>query len=243
MGPTRIIFRRELGHYFRSPIGWIIAAAVLLIDGILFEALALGGSTEKLSAQVLEQFFYWGTGIPMFCGILLSFRLLAEERQNHSMILLNTSPVRDVHIVLGKFFAALTFMALIIAISIYMPLLIKVNGKITWSQIFVGYFGMLLYGAAVLAIGIFASALTRQQIIAALVGALILAVMHLVWQLARIVDSPLKEVFQQLDIWWVHYQNGFMRSVLNLKDVIYYVAVTYFFLLVAVKTLEAKRWQ
>jgi len=241
MRATRIIFRRELGHYFRSPIGWIIAAAVLLIDGILFEALALGG--ERLSADVLAQFFYWGTGIPMFCGILLSFRLLAEERQNHSIVLLNTSPVRDLDIVLGKFFAALVFMALIIAISIYMPLLIKVNGKITWSQIFVGYLGLFLYGSSVLAIGMFASSLTKQQIIAALVGALILAVMHLLWQLSRIIDSPLKEVFQQLDIWWVHHQNGFMKGILNLKDVVYYVAVTYFFLLLSVKTLETKRWQ
>jgi ABC-2 type transport system permease protein len=241
MRATSIIYKRELGHYFRSPIGWIIAATVLLIDGILFETMALGG--EKLSAEVLEQFFYWGTAIPMFCGILLSFRLISEERQNHSMILLKTSPVRDVDIVLGKFFASLTFLALIILISIYMPLLIKVNGKITWSQIFVGYLGLFLYGAAVLAIGLFASSLTRQQIIAALLGAVILAIMHLLWQLARVVDSPLKDVFQQLDIWWVHFQQSFMRGVLNLKDVVYYLAVTYFFLLLATKTLEAKRWQ
>jgi ABC-2 type transport system permease protein len=242
MRATSIIFKRELGHYFRSPLGWIIAAVVLLIDGILFQALAMGGP-DKLSAQVLEQFFYYGTGIPMFCGILLSFRLLAEERQNHSMVLLKTSPVRDVDIVLGKFFAALAFLALIIAVSVYMPLLIKVNGKITWSQIFVGYLGLLLYGAAVLAIGLFASSLTRQQIIAALVGVGILAVMQLLWQLARVIDGPLKDIFQQLDLWWIHYQNSFMRGLLNLKDVVYYVAVTYFFLLLAVKTLEAKRWQ
>jgi ABC-2 type transport system permease protein len=242
MRATSIIFRRELGHYFRSPLGWIIASVVLLIDGILFQALSLNGP-EKLSAQVLEQFFYWGTGIPMFCGILLSFRLLAEERQNHSMVLLKTSPVRDIDIVLGKFFAALTFLAIIIAISIYMPLLIKVNGKISWSQILVGYLGLFLYGAAILAIGLFASALTRQQIIAALIGVGIVAVLQLMFQLAKVVDSPLKDVFQQLDLWWIHYQNGFMRGLLNLKDVIYYLAVTYFFLLLAVKTLEAKRWQ
>jgi ABC-2 type transport system permease protein len=242
MRATSIIFRRELGHYFRSPLGWIIASVVLLIDGILFQALSLNGP-DKLSAQVLEQFFYWGTGIPMFCGILLSFRLLAEERQNHSMVLLKTSPVRDIDIVLGKFFAALTFLAIIIAISIYMPLLIKVNGKISWSQILVGYLGLFLYGAAILAIGLFASALTRQQIIAALIGVGIVAVLQLMFQLAKVVDSPLKDVFQQLDLWWIHYQNGFMRGLLNLKDVIYYLAVTYFFLLLAVKTLEAKRWQ
>jgi ABC-2 type transport system permease protein len=241
MRAISIIYRRELGHYFRSPVGWIIAATVLLIDGILFQTLALGG--EKLSAEVLEGFFYWGTGIPMFCGILLSFRLLSEERQNHSMVLLKTSPVRDVDIVLGKFFAALTFLALIMLISIYMPLLIKVNGKITWSQIIVGYLGLFLYGSAVLALGIFASSLTRQQIIAALLGVVILALMHLLWQLARVVDSPLKDVFQQLDIWWLHYQQSFQRGILNLKDVVYYLGVTYFFLLLATKTLEAKRWQ
>ena len=241
MRATSIIYKRELGHYFRSPLGWIIAAAVLLIDGILFETMALGG--EKLSAEVLEGFFYWGTGIPMVCGILLSFRLLSEERQNHSLVLLNTSPVRDVDIVLGKFFAALTFLGLILLMSIYMPLLIKVNGKITWSQIFVGYLGLFLYGGAVLAMGLFASCLTRHQIIAALLGLVILTVMHLLWQLARVVDSPLKDFFQQLDIWWVHFQQSFQRGILNLKDVIYYVAVTYFFLLLATKTLEAKRWQ
>jgi ABC-2 type transport system permease protein len=241
MRAISIIYRRELGHYFRSPIGWIIAAAVLLIDGILFQTMALGG--EKLSAEVLEGFFYWATAIPMVCGILLSFRLLSEERQNHSMVLLKTSPVRDSDIVLGKFFAALTFLGIIIIISIYMPLLIKVNGKITWSQIIVGYLGLFLYGSAVLAIGLFASSLTRQQIIAALLGVVIVALLHLLWQLARVVDSPLKDVFQQLDIWWVHYQQSFQRGILNLKDVVFYVAMTYFFLLLATKTLEAKRWQ
>jgi ABC-2 type transport system permease protein len=177
MRAISIIYKHELGHYFRSPIGWIIAAAVLLIDGILFQTMALGG--EKLSAEVLEGFFYYATAIPMFCGILLSFRLVSEERQNHSIVLLKTSPVRDVDIILGKFFAALTFLALIIIISIYMPLLIKVNGKITWSQIIVGYLGLFLYGSAVLAIGLFASSLTRQQIIAALLGVVILAICSL----------------------------------------------------------------
>ena len=72
---------------------------------------------------MLEQYFYFASGIPLFVGVMLAFRLLAEERQNHSMILLKTSPIRDTEIVLGKFFAALTFLAIIFALSIYMPLL------------------------------------------------------------------------------------------------------------------------
>ena len=241
MRATSIIYKRELGHYFRSPLGWIIAAAVLLVDGILFQSQAMTG--EQLSAIVLERTFYFMSGISTFGGVLLSFRLLAEERQNHSMVLLKTSPIRDTEIVLGKFFAALTFLGLVLLIALYMPLLIKVNGKITWSQILVGYLGLLLLGSATLAIGIFASALTKQQIVAALLAALFVAVLSFVYLLAKRLDSPVREVLEQIDLWWIHFQNGFMRSILNLKDVVYYLAMTYFFLLLAVKTLEAKRWQ
>ena len=241
MRATSIIYRRELGRYLRSPIGWIIAAAGLLVAGILFQAIALSG--ERLSADVLAQFFWGTSGVVVGVSVLLSFRLLAEERQNHTMVLLKTSPVRDSEIVIGKFFAAATFLALILALSIYMPLLIKVNGKITWSQIFVGYLGLWLLGCAVLAIGIFASALTRQQIVAALLGLLFTMVLMLLFLLAKKLDNPVKDVLSELDLWWIHFQNGFMKSILNLKDVVYYVAVTYFFLLLAVKTLETKRWQ
>ncbi|HEY6034329.1 MAG TPA: ABC transporter permease [Kofleriaceae bacterium] len=241
MRATSIIYKRELGRYLRSPIGWIIAAAALLVEGILFQSQALSG--EQLSAIVLERYFYYASGIPLFCGVLLAFRLLAEERQNHSMVLLKTSPIRDTEIVLGKFFAALTFLAIIFGLSIYMPLLVKGNGKITFAQIFVGYFGMFLLGSATLAIGIFASALTRHQIVAALLGAVFVLIMCMLFPLAKRLDSPVRDVLEQVDLWWIHFQNGFMRGILNLKDVIYYLAVTYFFLLLAVKTLEAKRWQ
>lgn len=241
MRAISIIYRRELGTYLRSPYGWVIASIVLLIDGLLFQGLAMSG--EMLSAYVLERSFYYWSAIPLFAGVLLSFRLLSEERQNHSMILLNTSPVRDSEIVIGKFLAALTFLAIVLALSIYMPILVKINGKITWSQVFVGYLGLFLLGAATLAIGLFASALTRQQLVAAVAAAAMVAVMCFIHVLASKSDPPLKEVIEQVDLWWVHYQYGFMKGVLNLKDIIYYVAATYFFLLLSVKTLEAKRWQ
>jgi len=67
--------------------------------------------------------------------------------------------------------------------------------------------------------------------------------MCFLWQFAKGLDGTVREVFGELDLWWIHFQNGFMRGVLNLKDVVYYLGVTYFFLLLSVKTLEAKRWQ
>ena len=241
MRAIRIIYRRELGTHLRSPFGWVIAAILLLIDGILFQGYAMGG--EQLSAIVLERYFYFASLMPLFGGVLLSFRLLSEERQNHSMVLLNTSPVRDSDIVLGKFFAALTFLAILLLLSLYMPILIKVNGKITAAQVFVGYIGLLLCGAATMAIGLFGSALARQQLVAAVMSAAMVAILCFIHMLASKVDPPLKEVLDQVDLWWVHFQYGFMKGVLNLKDVVYYVATTYFFLLLSIKTLEAKRWQ
>ena len=240
MRAISIIFKRELGAYLRSPIGWIVAALLLLIDGILFQSQAMTG--EQLSADVLRRFFWSTSGVTMIAAVALSIRLIAEERQQHSMVLLNTSPVRDTEIVVGKFLAAFVFLAGMLLLSVYMPLLIKVNGKVNVSQIAVGYLGLFLLGAAALSIGIFASALSKGQLIAAIGGAFLLAVFVLFYQLSRVLDPPLKGIFSELDIWWEHFQGSFMNGVLNLKDVVYYVAVTYLFLLLSVKTLEAKRW-
>ena len=239
--PTSIIFRRELAAYLRSPVGWIIAAAALLIQGILFQAQAL--SKPMLSADILRMFFYTMSGVTMITSIILSIRLVAEERQSHSIVLLNTSPVSDVSIVLGKFFAALVFLAGILALSIYMPLLIQVNGKISTAQILVGYLGLFLLGAAYLAIGLFASALTRSQLVAGVVGAALGVALVMMYPLAKKLDAPFSTVVGSLDAWWGHFDRGFMVGVLTLDNVVYYLALTYFFLLLAVKTMEAKRWQ
>jgi len=241
MRAISIIYRRELGAYLRSPFGWVIAAIILLLVGLLFEGYAMSG--EQLSAIVLERYFYYASGVPLFGGVLLAFRLISEERQNHSMVLLNTSPVRDSSIVLGKFLAALTFLAMLLLLTLYMPILIKVNGKITSAHLFVGYLGLLLLGAATLAIGLFASSLAKQQLVAAVVAAAMVLVLVFIHLLSSKAESPLKDSLEQIDLWWLHFQGGFMRGVLNLKDVVYYLAVTYFFLLLSIKTLEAKRWQ
>src|SRR5690606_30079797 len=125
--------------------------------------------------------------------------------------------------------------------SVYMPLLIKVNGKISASEIFVGYLGLFFLGSAVLAIGLFASALGKELIVAAVVAVAIAVALGNIFQMAQVVDPPLKDAVKNLDL-WMRYQ-GFMGGVFNLKDAVYYGAVTYFFLLLSVKTLEAQRWQ
>lgn len=241
MRATSIIYRRELGAYLRSPLSWVIASVLLLVQGILFYSFAMGG--DQLSAYVLERFFYLSSGIAIAAGLLLSFRLISEERQTHSIVLLTTSPVRDTEIIAAKFLAALTYLGLLLLLSLYIPLLIKVNGKITMGQVLVGYLGLFLLGGTVLSIGLFASALAKSQLIVAILATAMVIVMVVLYPLAKGMDAPVQGVFQQLDLWWIHFQQGFMRGVLNLKDVVFYMGVSYFFLLLATKTLEAKRWQ
>ena len=218
MPATLVIFRRELGAYLRSPVGWIIAAVTLLLQGILFQVFA---ARNTLAGDMLSNFFMWSSIVVVIAGIILSIRLISDERQSGALLLLNTSPVREVSIIAGKFLAALAFLGLILILSLYIPLLIKSEGHITRGQIAVGYLGMVLLGAMSLAIGLFA----------------------IFYQFSRLLDAPMKSVFAELYLWWLHFQGGFMRGIFDLKDVVYYLAMTYFFLLLSVKTMEAKRWQ
>lgn len=240
MTKALLVARREMFAYLRSPLGSAIIAGALLIDGIWFY---WQGLTEKLlSADVLAQFFYGASGTTMVAGLLLSMRLLAEERQTGTFTLLNTAPLRDAEIVAGKFLSALAVIVVLTLLTIYMPLLIFVNGKVSVGHIVVGYIGLVLLGGAATSIGLFASALARSQVVAIILGAAMLTPLVLLWMVARAVDPPLNSFLSNLAI---HHENfrPFMLGTLKLQSVVYYAAVTFFFLLAATKTLEARRWR
>lgn len=241
MSAALLIAGRELRAYLRSPFGYIVAAATLLIDGLLFEGFALGADA-RLSADVLFDFFYFASGTTMVASVLLSMRLVAEERQTGTLVLVNTAPVRDAEIVLGKFLAAFGFVALLTALTVYMPLLILVNGKVSLGHIVVGYIGLVMLGAASVAIGLFASTLAKTQVLAAILGAGILVTMLLLWLVGRVTDPPLNTFLASMAL-HNERQSAFMRGLLRVDNVVYYAAVTYFFLLAAIKTLEARRWR
>lgn len=243
MRATSVILRRELAAYLHSALGYVVAAITLLVGGVLFYAEALGPAAgERLSAEVLARFFFNMSGLVAIAAVTLSVRLIAEERQTRTLPVLRTAPVGDGQIVLGKFLAAFVFLGAMTLLSLYMPLLILVNGKVSFGQIAIGYLGLLLIGAAVLAIGTFASSLTRSYLMAAVVGAAATSAMFLFWPLAQVVDPPLSTVFAGLALHATHF-TGFQIGTLHLRNVVYYLAVTYFFLLMATKVMEAKRWE
>jgi ABC-2 type transport system permease protein len=242
MTATWLIARRELGAYLRTMSGYVIAAVVLFVDGILFNARALGGQQDRLSTEVLSEFFFNSSGLVMAASVFLSMRLLAEERQNGSMVLLSSSPVRERDIILGKFLSAFVFLTLMTLAGVFMPMLILVNGKLAFGHVAVGYLGLLLLGSAALAIGTLGSTLARSQLLAAIISGCMVVCLIVVWMLGSVTERPLSDVFFALALWGRHFP-PFQAGIIHVRDVVYYLAVTYFALFVSIRVLEARRWR
>jgi ABC-2 type transport system permease protein len=236
-----LIARRELAGYLRTLSGYVVIAVILGLNGLFFNAYALGGASKR-SAEVLSQFFYYSSGFTIVASVFISMRLLAEERQTGTLPLLYSSPLRDRDIVLGKFFAGLTFLGLYVLCTLYMPLLVMVHGKVSFGHVAAGYLGLLLLGSASLAVGTFGSALARNQLLAAITSAVLLVALILCWLLARITEQPLSDVFSAMSLWNQHFP-PFQSGLVHVRDVVYYLVVTYVALFAATRVLEARRWR
>ena len=117
-----------------------------------------------------------------------------------------------------------------------------VNGKVSIGHLAAGYLGLLLVGSATLAIGVFGSALARNQVLAAIFSGVIIVAVLIAHLLARVTDRPLKDMFMSLALYARHFP-PFQVGAIHLRDVVYYVAVTYVALFAAIRVMEARRWK
>jgi ABC-2 type transport system permease protein len=235
-----LVARRELVSYLLSPLGYIIVAVILLADGLLFNAFAMQG--EKRSFDVLQAFFYFSSGTTMVAAIFISMRLFAEEKQTGTIVLLETSPAAEHQVVIGKFLGAWGFLLLLTACTVYMPLLVLVNGKVTWGHLLAGYLGLALLGAACTAIGTFTSSLAKSQVLAAVLSGALIVALLLAWLLAKKVEGPLGDVVGYLDLFDRHFRS-FSRGTVKLGSVAYYLSLTYAALLATTAVLSSRRWR
>jgi ABC-2 type transport system permease protein len=240
MSKALLIARRELAAYLSSTTGWLILAVILLADGLLFNGFAMGG--EKKSFDVLQGFFYFSSGTTMVASIFISMRLFAEERQQGTLVLLETAPIAEHTVVCGKFLGAWAFLLLLLFLSGYLPLLVLVNGKVTAGHIFAGYTGLAFLGAACIAIGAFTSSVAKNQIVAAVVAGAIIVALLLAWMLAKTIEGTLGDVVGFFDLFDQHYRS-FSRGTIKLASLTYYGALTYGALLLTTAVLTARRWR
>jgi ABC-2 type transport system permease protein len=241
VGKILLITGRELGAYFRTWTGYIIAAVALLINGLLFNAFAIGDK-PKFSADVLADFFYFSSGIGMVAGVFLAMRLIAEEKQSGTITLFFTSPISERQLVYGKFLSALTFFLCLETLTLYLPALIFISGKVSLGHLAAGYLGVVLLGMTVLAISLFASAVAPNQMVSGVLGAAITVTFLVLWMLSLVVDEPFRDLFSYLAIHNNHFM-PFARGLVNIKDVVFYGSMILFFIECSVRALEARRFE
>jgi ABC-2 type transport system permease protein len=230
------IARREVGAYFVSPIAYVVTAAFLFVMGILFERI-LFYSREATLRYLFQNLSFLLT----FVAPLLAMRLLAEEKRSGTLELLLTSPVRDWEVVVGKFLAALALFSVMLALTLLYPLILLAFGNPDMGPVLSGYLGVLLMGSSMLAIGVFTSSLSQNQIVAGVLGIVILLVLSLLEPLAQAFSPPISEILRNLSL-GRHFPD-LARGVIDSKDVVYYLSVTVAGLFLATRSLEARRWR
>lgn len=236
-----LIARRDFSAFINTWWGCVILSLTLLIDGLLFQAVAMT-ATPRYSAEVLTDFFFLTGGVVLIAGVFTTMRLFAEERQTGTMVLLESSPLSETQAVLGKYLSGLMFLTLLLALTTYMPAMIFVNGKVSQEQIAVGYLGVFLMGAAGIAIGTWASAISRNQLLSLVIAAVITVFFVLCWMLSRVLDAPFKGMFAYMAFFDKQFQ-PFEEGRINTEGIVFFVSVSFAFLLLATRSLIARRWE
>lgn len=236
---TLLVFRRELGALLQTPSGWLIGALVLFVDGLLFNGFAVG-NVAKTSTKVLEDFYYFAAGTTMIASILFAMRSIADERIRGTMPLLLSSPLPEIDLVLGKYLAALTFLAGLVATTLYLPGLIFLHGKVSLGHIAAGSLGLVLLGGTTLALGTLASAIARSPLVAGVLGAAMVVTLLLAWMLAKVSAPPLDAALRHLALFESHFR-PLQRGVLRLSDVVFFLSVSALALGTTARALAAQR--
>ena len=237
MQKTLTLARRELTAYFVSPIAYIIGAGFLLLTaGWFFVNLRIGGEAS------LRPLFD-GMAVLMVLAVpLLTMGLLSKEFDSGTIETLLTSPVTDAEVILGKFVGVMVFYLVLLASTVVFLGLMIAYGQPDPGVAVMGYVGMALLGAAYVSVGIFASTLTRHQIVSAIVAIAILAFFALLMGfVVRLGIRPWADLAARLNA--MTYFKDFSRGVFDSRGLVYFLSATALFLFLSVKTLESRRWR
>ena len=232
------VARREFRTFFNSPVAYIVLCGFLLLAGwMFFSTLFLGGQAS------LRSFFALAPLLFVVFAPAVTMRLLAEERKSGTLELLLTMPVRDWEVVLGKFLAAVGMVAAGLAWTIpyaaTVALLTAPGAPFDWGSVLAGYFGLVLLASTFLAIGLWASALTRNQIVGFIVGLLLCFAFYFVDKFAVLLPQSLSSVLEYLSVDY-HFENV-ARGVLDTRDLLFYLSLTGAGLLLTTRALSGVR--
>ena len=232
------ICRKEFGGYFTSPIAYIYITVFLVFSGWLFFR-----GFFLMNQATMREFFYFLPWIFLFLVPAATMRLWAEEKKLGTMEILMTLPLKDYEVVLGKFLASFIFLSLSLALTFPILLTVACLGNLDWGPAIGGYLGSILMGGAYLAIGIFISGLTTNQIVAFIVAIFVSFIVFIMGE--DIVLSTLPEflvpLFSYLGM-GSHFSN-MGKGLIDSRDLIYCLSVISFFIFLNIRSLATRRWK
>ena len=237
MRVTLAIAWKEIQTYFTSPTGYIVALVFLALTGYFFGTSVSGTFPEASTEGFIEPSAF----ILVLLAPALTMRLLAEEQKLGTVELLLTAPVRDWEVVLGKFLASLSFFIGTLAFTLYYVLLLQHFGSPDWGPVWSGYLGLILYGTTALSVGLLASSLSSNQIVALVVGFGLLLILSLLEQASTLVGGVPSSLLSQLGT--TTHLNDFSRGIIDISHVVYYLTATSVFLFLTVRNVESRRWR
>jgi ABC-2 type transport system permease protein len=253
------IYRKEMGHYFVSPIAYVFIGLFLILSAFFFNFFLTAVIQQSLSAEmegmrfgmsqsidvpseVMRAFFGLLSTLVLFITPILTMGVYAEERKRGTMELLMTSPITETDIVLGKFFASFSLFALMLlpTLSYLIFMYLRSDPMPPWRVLFAGYAGILLLGASLTALGTFISSLTENQIIAAV---LTFAAFLLVWVLdiGRNASGAVASVLTYLSV--IRHYEDFTRGIIDTSGLVYYFSFIFLFVFLTIRSVDSMRWR
>jgi ABC-2 type transport system permease protein len=221
---------KEEKALFTSPIAYVLIAVFLLIMGYSFTLALFVSHTMTLVHLFFQIFTLFLLTVP-----IITMRLIAEERKLRTMEVLLTSPITETQIVFAKFAASMSLIVLMLILSAAYPLVLAVYGDPDWGPIFSGYLGLVLFGGALVGVGLLTSALTNNQIIAALLSLSIFLLLWIIDEYGHLVPDPFDELLVNLSL-SVHFK-PFATGSMYLTDVAYFLSATMLSLFLSVRAL------
>jgi ABC-2 type transport system permease protein len=249
------IFKKELRLYFTSPVAWVVVATFLLIAGYffynIFAFFALASMQSAMNPAMARDLNVTDSVMrPLFSNVsvillllmpLVTMRLFAEERRSGTIELLLTYPVRDGAVLVAKYLAAVALYALMLALTLLYPGIVAYFARLEWGPLLTGYLGLLLMGGTFIAVGVFASSLTENQIVASITTFGILLILWIIGWSADYLGGWGGKVLQHLSI--LEHNDSFAKGVLDTKDLLYYLNFIALALFLTLRALEARRWK
>jgi len=234
MNTRAVIVKRELGAYFTGAVGYIVIGLFLLISGFLFfNVFFLENRAE------LRRFFSTLPVLLAFFIPAVTMRLFAEERKSGSLETLMTLPVSSVDVVMGKFWASLAFTSVMIAPTLVYALTASLFGSLDAAPVVCGYLGAVFLAAAFCSVGLFASASTKNQIVAFFIGWALCILLALIDQFLLFLPARLANFLGYLSA-GSHF-TSVSRGIVDSRDLVYFVSLTAVFLTLTVKTIDSRR--